>query len=201
MSESPAARDMLVDLGFANSRPKVASVVAVDGGGIPTRASSASAPLKTRALVRDPDADPLHFRWKPTADGGGFASVDADNVAWTLPASGGLHSMYVLVSDGKGGYARGRVDMTSDGKGILFTGTVVDAAGGAPVDKAAVTVNGTAATTNAAGFFSVYVKPETSRYVVNIWKEGYEFLSKITTEGVDGNLTVEVTLGQRPSNV
>ena len=186
MAESPAARDMLVDLGFANSRPKVGSVVALDGGGVPLRASSASAALKTRALVSDPNGDPLHFRWKPTADGGGFASADADNVAWTLPASGGLHSMYVLVGDGKGGYARGRVDMTSDGKGILFTGTVVDAAGGAPVDKAAVTVNGTAATTNPAGFFSVYVTPETSRYVVNIWKEGYEFLSKVTTEGVVG---------------
>jgi hypothetical protein len=184
--ESPAAADVPVDLTFANSRPRVDSVVALDSGGIPIRASSANATLTARARASDPDGDQLHFRWKSSAGGEPSNLSDTDAADWTLPSNHGLHSMYVLVSDGKGGYARGRVDVTSDGKGILFTGTVVDASTGGPVAQAEVTVNGVVAVSNPQGFFSVYVEHETSRYVINISKSGYEFLSKITTGGIAG---------------
>ncbi len=181
-----ATRNSIADITYPNSRPVVSQVVTFDTAGNGVRVSSPGATLQVRSLIKDPNSDPLTYRWKPTAAGSGLVTSTTAQTAWPMPPHGGLHSMYVLASDGKGGYARGRVDITSDGKGVLFTGTVIDAGTRAPIPHAEVSVNNVSVTTNAAGFFTLYVQTESSRYVINVAKDGYEFLSKVTTEGVVG---------------
>lgn len=187
-AQAAATSNSLVNLTLPNSRPRVSSVVAFATSGSAVRVAAPSDQLGLKSEIHDPDGDTLHYAWRATASGAPFTSVDATSVSWVLPSSGGLHSIYVLASDGKGGYARGRLDMPADGKGVLFSGTVVDASGGAPVSGASVSVNGVSAKTNPAGAFFLYVKPESSRYVFNIEKDSYEPVLKIASGGLTGAL-------------
>jgi hypothetical protein len=181
------AANAVVDLTLPNSRPVVASVVAFAvSNGAAVRVAAPSDNLDVKAEVRDPDGDVLHYAWRASASSAVFTSADALGVTWSLPSASGLHSMYFLARDGKGGYARGRVDVPTDPRGVPFSGSVVDASSGTPLGGASVTVNGTTATTTAEGTFLLYAPKESSRYVLNVEKDGYEPALKIASGGLTG---------------
>ena len=60
----------------------------------------------------DADGDALHYQWRVTA--GTVDNRDSSRVVWTLPAGPGLHFAYVVVSDGKGGYAEQQYAVSTD---------------------------------------------------------------------------------------
>src|SRR5262249_44956965 len=87
--------------------------------------------------------------------------------------------------DGRGGYARHRVDFDVDRKDTAFSGRAVDRKTGAPVAGARVSVNGKTTTTAANGYFRVRA-PLAKRYVCNITKTGYALFSRVVDAGETG---------------
>ena len=79
------------------------------GGGATDRASS-----KTHLSVAaaDADGDALQYQWRVTA--GSVDNRNARETVWTLPDGPGVHFAYVIVSDGKGGYAGQQYAVSSD---------------------------------------------------------------------------------------
>lgn len=60
----------------------------------------------------DSDSDALSYQWRVTA--GTVANVNARETVWTMPDGPGLHFAYVMVSDGKGGYAEQQYAVSTD---------------------------------------------------------------------------------------
>jgi mono/diheme cytochrome c family protein len=73
-----------------------------------------SGPDKTTLTVQASDAegDALTYQWRVTA--GTINNVNAAQTTWILPAGGGLHFAYVMISDGKGGYVQQQYAVSSD---------------------------------------------------------------------------------------
>jgi hypothetical protein len=63
--------------------------------------------------------DTLHYRWRSTD--GAVLDHDSPTTTWRLPPGTGLHFVYVLVSNGKGGYAEERAVVNTDSIGTAFT--------------------------------------------------------------------------------
>lgn len=69
--------------------------------------------VTVRVVASDADGDTLHYRWAATQ--GAIVNVDSPTTTWTPPVGSGvagkqgLHFIYVLVSDDKGGYTERRV--------------------------------------------------------------------------------------------
>ncbi len=83
----------------------------------------------------------LHYAWRATD--GKIVDVDSSVTTWTLPPGPGLHFAYVLVSNGRGGYAERRVAVSTDSIGAQaqtlptqdFGAPVAPAPTGVPVRK------------------------------------------------------------------
>jgi hypothetical protein len=76
-----------------------------------------SQPTITIAVhATDSSGGALHYKWKSTD--GAVQSVDAPTTTWTPPAGPGLHFVYVLVTNGFGGYTERRVAINTDNLGI-----------------------------------------------------------------------------------
>lgn len=106
------------------------------GGGSTGNAQDSGA-VKTYLSVQasDGDADTLHYQWRVTA--GTIENRDSPQTVWTMPDGPGLHFAYVVVSDGKGGYAEQQYAVSSDALGTT-------AAAHAPISRAAPTATSTA---------------------------------------------------------
>lgn len=170
-----------VNLTFRNERPVISTVVATLGGkGV--RLVLGGSTVRVTVRARDRNGDPIHYKWATTTPG--FASVDSPTVDWTLPNNPGLHSLYIQVSDGRGGYQTRRLDISTD-RGIVFSGTV-QGSDGPLINGATVTVNGEVTTTNAEGYFTLVLPQESPRYILNIEKQGYALLSKVFFEKMIG---------------
>lgn len=171
-----------VDLTFMNYSPRI-DLVSTSGG---KRARTASPGAVVRLVARgvDMDGDPVTFRWSLPNGSGTLSATTGGTVHWTLPATPGLHQVFVYASDGKGGYATGTTTVSTTGLGIEFSGKV-DATDAPAVPQAEVDVNGKTTLTNAGGFFTLRV-PEADRYVLNVRKPGYNLVSRIYPEGVAG---------------
>ena len=61
----------------------------------------------------------LHYRWG--SSDGTIVDQDSSSTTWTLPKGPGIHSAYVLVSNGLGGYTEARVVVNTDTTGIAPT--------------------------------------------------------------------------------
>jgi hypothetical protein len=91
----------------------VASVLAACGGGGTGNERDSGADKTTlRVEASDADGDALSYQWRVTA--GSVDNRNARETVWTLPAGPGLHFAYVIVSDGKGGYAEQQYAVSSD---------------------------------------------------------------------------------------
>jgi len=138
--------------------------------------------VKVTARASDPNGDALEYRWILPDGSSVLHSAAGQTVAYQLPNRRGRYQFTAVVYDGKGGYDSENIAISTEG--IRFAGTV--AATDAPtIPGAQVEVNGAATTTDGAGYFQILV-PESSRYVLNIRKEGYGLVSRIYTGGLTG---------------
>lgn len=170
-----------IDLILSNSTPTNIRLVATVGGQAVRRVAPGTT---VTVAISASDVDPLHYRWSVSAAQGAFTSLDAGKVTWTLPDFRGLHTIYVLVHDTRGGTAFGRLAISTTDAEAFFSGTV--AATDAPaVEGATVDVNGRTTQTSPQGGFALVV-PESNRYVLTITKPGYQLLSKVFDVGVMG---------------
>ena len=178
----------LANLTLPNHAPRIVALSASAAGQGVTRAASGTT-VRVAAVTRDPDQDNVEYLWR-TLDGNG--TIPATNAAqqnWQLSASAGVHTLYLIARDGKGGYAYKRLDLPVGGGNVGFSGRVIDETSLAPVPGASVTVNGVSTTTNAQGWFSVSVPPAPNpeRYVLNIHHRQYALLSRIHDKAAAGN--------------
>lgn len=72
------------------------------GASPPPAASPSAATLLVSATATDPDGDAISYQWRATD--GTISSASGPSVLWTPPGGKGRHFIYVLASDGKGGY-------------------------------------------------------------------------------------------------
>lgn len=178
-----------VDLQFRNSAPRVELIQTVGGARVQNAPAGTVVDVEARAF--DPDGDPVRFLWyTPDASGSGAERVGDRRARWKL-ATGGGNRLYVLASDGKGGYTRLTTTVATTPR-ARFAGRVLDSGTGT-VAGAEVEVNGVRAATAATGRFVVDV-PFTGRYVVNVRKPGYNLVSRVYTEPV-GDGTWVLTRG------
>jgi len=81
---------------------------------------AAGTTVQVRVEATDPDGDQLHYRWAVTE--GTIKNVDAPATTWTVPRGSGFQFVYVVVSDGRGGYAERRAaGLTFDRPAITST--------------------------------------------------------------------------------
>jgi hypothetical protein len=173
-----------IDLVLPNRKPLIKAVHASRAGrGV--RSAAPGTTLSVTVEASDPDGDALHFLWRPTGSDGTFTSSDAATVDWTLPSSGGTHTMFVVATDRRGGYAVGSVSVAGNGESVLFTGQVVDE-NDVPVPTSTVVVNGQATQPNSSGAFALDLNYETNRYVLTITATGFELYSKVLPSGSVG---------------
>lgn len=145
-------------------------------GSVGVRRANPGDVVQVVAPATDPDGNPIHYRWidenNPTQ-----SFPDSPTVSWSLP-SANLYSLHVQVSNGHGGYTVGRTVVSAGADEVLFYGTVFDRTSHAPIDHAAVSLNGVATTTNAQGLFQIKV-PDADRFTLNVSKPEYALTSRI----------------------
>jgi hypothetical protein len=171
------------DVKLGNSRPEIVSVVPKMGGVLVQSAAPGNT-ISLNAVTRDVNGDPLNHDWMVLPGNGSLTPLGA-SANWTLPNAAGRHSAYLQVRDGRGGYARQRIDFITARTEATFSGRAVDKNGGASVAGANVVVNGRSTTTDANGFFSVKT-PLTTRYILNIAREGFALLSRVVDSEATG---------------
>jgi mono/diheme cytochrome c family protein len=88
--------------------PPLAAVAAAP---TPT-ARPASTILQVAVVASDTSGGALHYRWRSTD--GTVADVDAPSTTWAMVPGPGLHFIYVLVSNGMGGYTERRLAVNTD---------------------------------------------------------------------------------------
>lgn len=170
-----------VDLTLRNSPPQLSGLLGQAPGNRRWTANPNDA-VDVSALAEDPDGDTVRYQWILPDGMSLIGPADFDTVTTRLPGRKGVYEATVIAYDGKGGYARETLKIST--LGVRFAGTVSGT--DAPVVAGAgVEVNGVAATTDAQGHFEVTVK-ESERYVLNIRRQGYALVSKIYDQGLTG---------------
>lgn len=179
-SFDPASGVAYADLTLRNRPPNLGSLTAlVAGRGV--READPGALAEVRAEIADPDGDPVRLEWK-AAPGNGEATATEEGVQWRLPEGEGLQTLYLVASDGNGGYARKQVTLATTRGGVRFSGSVTSQEGAALKD-AAIEINGAAvATSDALGAFTATVE-RAAYYVVNIRRGGFADYSRIYDHG------------------
>ena len=122
------------DLVIPNSPPTIQSVVA-SLNGQPVYRAPAGATVQATAYASDPDLpDTLTFKWFATDGSTPYPATS--NISWALPnIADGLKYLFVRVSDGKGGYATARLDLTTNPY-LIFSGQVTGSDSDAPLPNA-----------------------------------------------------------------
>ncbi len=176
-----------INVGLANNGPQITSVTVSLNGTMVQQAAPGST---VTALVRayDPDGDSLHYKW--TDGTPSFPGQDSSTIQWTLPTTAQANLLMVEVRDGKGGYARGFVTVSTGTFQPVFGGKVIDRATGRGISGAMVTINGARLTSAANGIFKFTGRKDdfalaiaglekAPRYVINVRKPGYALLSRV----------------------
>ena len=176
------------DLSLPNRAPRIEAMEASQAGTGLTSGST-GAGITLRAVTRDPDGDPIEYLWRTQDGSGAIAATNTAQQSWTLAAVAGLHSVYLIARDGRGGYGYQRFQLPVGATGVGFSGRVIDEVTQLPVANANVSVSGTTAITNPQGWFNVSVAPQPAppRYVVNISHPQYTLLSRIHDRAGAGN--------------
>ncbi len=87
------------------------------GGGASTEQDSGANKTFLSVAASDADGDALQYQWRVT--GGSVENRNARETVWTMPDGPGLHFAYVVVSDGKGGYAQQQYAVATDALGTI----------------------------------------------------------------------------------
>lgn len=170
-----------VDIRMPNHRPRFEPLVpSVDG--VRVRTAEPGAVVQLHAEATDVDGDVLSYRWIPLNGSGDLSSLSGSDVDWQLPATESLNTVEVVAYDGKGGYTKSRVSVSTTPEGVLFSGQIRDT-NGANVADAQIDINGQTTSTNPNGFFRFRVE-ETDQYVFNVRKQGYGLLSRLYLDSV-----------------
>lgn len=170
------------DFVMVNSAPRLEPLVALDANGVRVGVAPAGSTVELLTRSSDRDGDPVSYAWRVSA--GTLSSTTAQNPQWTLPNLTGRHAATLIAYDGRGGYTSQSVPVTIDPRGLEFSGRVTGT--DAPVvANATVEVNGQTTTTDANGYFRMFV-PDKRRFVMNIRRPGYGLSSTIYYNGVIG---------------
>lgn len=172
-----------IDLKLPNRRPEIIELVPVSGGET-VKTAPAGDTISLESVTRDMNGDPLDFTWEVLPGSGSLAPA-GDSALWTLPNHTGTYSAYLQVADGRGGYARHRIDFPVNKTEATFSGRALNKDTGSPVKSADVSVNGRTATTDANGFFRIKV-PLVDRYVLNINSIGFAAFSRSVARELTG---------------
>jgi hypothetical protein len=172
------------DVQLANKPPEIVSVIPQMGGAL-VRTAAPGDTINLIAGTRDLNGDPLQHEWVTLAGNGSIAAASVGSASWTLPNANGRFSAYLQVGDGRGGFARQRVDFTTGRTHTIFSGVVVEKGTGARLKGAEVVANGQSTTTDVNGFFSVKA-PLQGRYVLNIAHVGFALFSRVVDSGLTG---------------
>src|SRR5262249_57822708 len=123
-----------VDLTVPNSPPSI-TLLAAALEGVGVRSAAPGSILDVSADVADADGDTLHYAW--VDDQGGVTTVDAPVARWTLQPVTASNVLNLLVSDGKGGYARRQLVVRGGDPIARFAGHVKsrDGRGLAPASR------------------------------------------------------------------
>jgi hypothetical protein len=178
----PNSQAQRVDLTFARQNaPEIRGLVRADSNSKRWTASPGDS-IKITARSTDRDSNSLQYRWI-LPDGKVMSNPsNNDTIEYRVPSRGGLYEFTAIVSDGRGGYDKEVITLSTEG--VRFGGTV-GATDAPSVSGAQVEVNGRTTQSDASGRFALFV-PESPRYVMNIRKEGYGLVSKIYDSGVTG---------------
>ncbi|HEV8658603.1 MAG TPA: hypothetical protein VGS96_08230 [Thermoanaerobaculia bacterium] len=171
------------DVQLANARPEIVSIFP-QVGGVLVKTAAPGDTISLMTVTRDVNADPLTYQWMVTPGNGSLTPAGA-SANWKLPSLPGRHSAYLQVKDGKGGYARQRIDFVTNRTDATFSGRAVDKGTGASIAGATVVVNGKSTTTDGNGFFRVQT-PLKDRYVMNIAPQGYALFSRVVDSDATG---------------
>ena len=172
------------DVQLPNKPPEIISLIPQKGG----KLAQTAAPGDTIAIVaatRDLNSDPLQHEWTALSGNGTVTPAAAGSANWTLPNLTGRFSAYLQVSDGRGGFARQRIDFITARTDTTFAGVAVDKGTGTRLKAADVRVNGNTTTTDENGFFSVKT-PLQDRYVLTIALAGFATFSRVVDSGLTG---------------
>lgn len=179
------ARLHQVNLKFDNNRPQLDPLVAFDSNNRRVQNAAPGSNVNIQANARDKNGDPIAFAWFLDSGAGQLSSTTGSNVQWQLPSVPGRYTITAVAYDNKGGYDMAMLSVLADGKGIPFTGIVVDP-GGAPIANASVEIVGNPiVNTDSTGYFQTLVK-EADRYVFNVRKQGYALNSRVYDRAVTG---------------
>jgi hypothetical protein len=159
------------------NNPPTANLLEAAKAGVGVRRASPGDGLTITVPSSDVDRDALHYHWVDES-GGTPSFPDTATVNWSAPALTGPHTLRVLVSDGRGGYAIGHTVIDVGPNEMRFSGTVFNRATHAPVAEASVNLDGVTTSTNASGHFEIKV-PEATRFVLNVGKRGFALTSRI----------------------
>lgn len=183
---SVGARAATANLTLPNRAPTITGIGAFAAGRAMSRAPTGGV-VQVSATVRD--LDPVEYLWRTLDGAGSISATNASQQSWTLPAVAGMHSVYLMVRDGRGGYAYKRFDLPVGATDVGFSGRVIDETTQAPVTGARVTVGTVGTTTNAQGWFNLSVAPmpNPERYVLNITHPQYALLSAVHDKSAEGN--------------
>jgi hypothetical protein len=185
---TPGATPAVANINYPNHAPRLAEMVAFEGG-MPVWHASEGARLRVDSLVREPDGDSVEYLWRTIDGTGSLSGGDSPSQEWQLGPHAGMQAVYLLARDGRGGYEYKRFAIQSGLKELTFSGRAIDETTLQPVAGAQVEVGGVTGVTNAQGWFRVRVAPMAApeRYVLNIRHPQYGLISRVLDKESTGN--------------
>lgn len=195
-----------LDIRLDNRQPEVEFAVArsmADGSRVRSAAPGDKVQLSVSAKDRNGDA--LNYRWVVAHGGGELSDPAAASPVWSLGLGEGPQSVMAIVYDGRGGYDKTVLTITTKGS-LTFGGRVVSRFGGG-VEDVEIEVNGVTTKTGPDGHFRLGV-PDADRFVFNAFKPGFGLVSQVyddptltglwrmspaTTRTLDPKQAIEVT--------
>lgn len=106
------------DVTLSANQPPVIDQLRALVNGKAVQGAPAGTRVQVKVKAQDSDHDRLSYQWQATA--GTVNPTSGATINWTLPATGkGLYSLYVLVSDNRGGYTSQRITISTDSDTIV----------------------------------------------------------------------------------
>jgi hypothetical protein len=158
-----------IDLVLPLTPPQITGLFATSNG-VPVNRVPPGTALQVTVMATN-ETGGLHYAWFDATGAGQLVSADSPTIGWTLPNTGGTHSIYVRVSDNYGGNATAHLVVSTD-LGQIFTGFVVDP-NGVPISGANVSLNACSTVSDVDGNFSFVLTNEPAPFILRAKSAGY----------------------------